>query len=83
MLVNDTAEAARGRLEVCWESEGESLGQSEVPYSVPAFGQTTCQVELTTPQAPGKYLLKATAFWDDKPFSPTVSRRKVSIASTP
>jgi len=81
MLVNDMHEAAQGRLDLLWESEGKLLGRTEIPYSVPPVGQVTYQLQLATPRSPGEYLLKARAFWDGKPFSPTVSRRKVSVGT--
>jgi len=79
MLVNDTHEAARGRLELAWELDGKTVDETEIPYTVPACGQQTCQVSLATPRRPGDYVLKARAFWDAKPWSPTVSRRNVSV----
>lgn len=79
MLVNDTHEAARGRLELLWELDGTAVARAEIPYAVPAGGQQTCQLALATPRHPGKYELKARAFWEGKPWSPTVSRRRVSV----
>ena len=81
MLVNDTYTKARGRLELLWESEGQSVERTERPFAVAAVGQTTCKLELATPQQPGYYILKARAFWEGKPFSPTVSRRKVVVGT--
>jgi len=82
MLVNDTYEAAQGRLELLWESEeGQMLERTETPYSVAAIDQKTYQLGLDAPRLPGKYLLKARAFWEGKPFSPTVSCRKVSVGT--
>jgi hypothetical protein len=82
MLVNDTGEAARGRLELLWESGGKAIEQAETRYAVPAFGQQTCRLTLATPRRPGKYVFAARAFWEGKPWSPTVSRRKVSVMAT-
>jgi len=79
MLVNDTHETARGRLELLWESDGKAVDQTETPYVVTACGQQTCQLALATPQRPGRYVLKARASWEGKLWSPTVSRRKVSV----
>ena len=79
ILVNDTHEEAQGRLELLWESEGKVTERTETPYSVPAAGQMTYQLQLATPRSPGKYVLKARGFWQRKLWSPTVSRRKVSV----
>ncbi len=79
MLVNDTHEAGRGRLELLWESDGQAVERAETSYDVSAAGQQICQLTLTTPRRAGKYILKARAFWEGKPWSPTVSRRKVSV----
>ena len=79
MLVNDTRETARGRLELLWESDGKTVERAETPYDVPAFGRQTCHAELAAPRRGGEYELKARAFWEGKPWSPTVSRRKVSV----
>lgn len=79
MLVNDTHEAARGRLELSWELDGKVVKQAVTPYTVPAAGQQTCQLDLATPQRGGEYMLKARAFWEGKPWSPIASRRNVSV----
>ena len=34
---------------------------------------------LATPAAPGRYVLTAKAYWEGKPWSPTVSRRNVAV----
>ena len=80
IMVNDTQEAAQGRLELFWESPDKPLGRTELIYAIPAEGRTTCKLELATPQSPGNYVLKARAFWEGRPWSPTVSRRNVSVA---
>jgi len=79
MLVNDTYHRAQGRLELLWESDGNPLERTEIPYAVPAAGQTAYHLDLATPHHAGKHLLKARTSWDGKPWSPTVSRRKVSV----
>lgn len=84
MLVNDAYEPAQGRLELLWESDqGEVLQRTEIPYGIDAVGQKTYELELAAPQLPGKHVLMARAFWGGKPFSPTVSRRKVSVDPAP
>ena len=83
MLVNDACEPAQ-RLELLWESDqGEVLQRTEIPYGIDAVGQKTYELELAAPQLPGKHVLMARAFWGGKPFSPTVSRRKVSVDPAP
>ena len=81
MMVNDTYEPAKGRLELSWEPEGggQAVGQTQVAFEIPALGQAAYELALATPSRPGKYLLNARAFWDGKPWSPTTARRKVTV----
>jgi hypothetical protein len=76
MLVNDTDQPVRGRLELAWEPAGP---KTQRELNIPAFGQMTCDVPLTAPAQSGKHVLVARAFCDGKPWSPTLSRRKVTI----
>ncbi len=80
-LINDTYESAKGRLELTWEPEGggPAAGRTEITFAVPALGQSIYELPLATPTREGKYLLKANAFWEGKPWSPTVARRKVLV----
>jgi beta-galactosidase len=82
MMVNDTYEPAKGKLELAWEEGGGGKaegGRKAWQFELPALGQASYDLPLTTPDKPGKYVLKARAFWDGKPFSPTLSRRKVTV----
>jgi hypothetical protein len=83
ILVNDTHETARGRLTLAWEPEqgGQPAGQVETTFEVAPVGETSRELELPSPPQPGKYLLTARAFWDGKPWSPTLARRKVHVAA--
>jgi hypothetical protein len=81
IMVNDTPETARGRLDLVWESVSSShvAGRAQQAFDIPALGQATYDIELTTPIEAGPYQLKAQAFWDGKSWSPTVARRKVTV----
>jgi len=81
MLVNDTHEPAMGRLVLAWEPQqgGPPVVQAEKPYQVAPVGQASAELELDAPPGKGSYLLTAKAFWDANPWSPTVSRRKVTV----
>jgi len=85
MMVNDAGEPAKGRLELLWEPEsgGPAVARTERPFEVPAIGQASYEVPLATPTQEGRYLLKVSAFWDGKPWSPTMARRKVSVTPGP
>jgi len=80
MMVNDYARAAKGRLAL---SLGDTA-KAETSFAIPANGQETYVLRLRAPDAPGKYLLKATAQPEgpDAP-GPTVSRRHVAIVAKP
>jgi beta-galactosidase len=84
ILVNDAYEPAKGRLELGWEPEGggQAAGRKEIAFEVPALGRSTYEIALPTPTGEGKYVLSARAFWDGKPWSPTVARRKVAVKRT-
>ena len=85
MLVNDTYEPARGKLELVWQTpngDGASA-KSQRDFEVPAVGQASYDVALAAPAEPGKYVLAAKAYWDGKSWSPTVSRRKVAVIARP
>jgi len=79
-LVNDTHETATGRLSLTWEPNqvGPPV-QAETRFTVAPAGTAVCALELPAPATPGRHLLVARAFWDGKPWSPTISRRKVRI----
>ncbi len=79
-LVNDTHETATGRLSLSWQLDpGGSPVQAETRFTVAPVGTADCALELPAPSRAGHYLLVARAFWDGKPWSPTISRRKVLI----
>ena len=82
-LVNDTQETATGRLSLAWQLEqGGLLVQAETGFTVSPVGTAVRVLELAAPSTPGEYMLVARAFWDGKPWSPTISRRKVRIEAT-
>lgn len=79
MMVNDTYEAAAGKLALTLEREGgEQLARREVPFAVPGLGQQTYAIEFHVPPAAGPSMLKAAAYAAGQP-EPTISRRKVTI----
>jgi hypothetical protein len=90
MMINDTYERAKGKLQLSWEV-GDGAAQSEPlqtrghkaetwqAFDIPALGQASYMVDVDTPDEPGKYVLKARAYWDGKPWSPTVCRRKITV----
>lgn len=82
MLVNDTYQRVRGRLELGWQADGgKAAGPSAAQaYEIPALGQMTYDVTLAAPPAAGRYLLALKAHADGQPWSPTVSRRKVTVS---
>jgi len=81
VLVNDTYEKASGTLELTWlDSAGKSAGpQAQMPFAVDPLGQALLDVELAAPAKPGEYVLTCKAFWDSKPWSPTIARRMVRV----
>ncbi len=81
MTVNDEYDAAKGRLVLTFApvSGGGEGARSEIPLEIPATGQMTYDSILDIPTIPGEYLISATAYWPGRPWSPTVSRRKVSV----
>ena len=79
-LINDTHQTAAGRLTLAWEP-GQN-GAAETRFTVPPGGTAVCDLELPAPAGPGEHVLTARAFWDDKPWSPVLSRRKVTIKAT-
>jgi len=83
LMVNDTDEPMKGKLELVWEPErgGAAVGRTQTPFAISALGQAAFEVVLAAPKAEGKYLLRASASCDGKSWSPTVSRRKVRIVS--
>jgi beta-galactosidase/beta-glucuronidase len=89
MLINDEAEPVSGTLSLVFEpapggptmpattpAAAQPMVRAEVPFALPAYGQQTYPIELQAPDAPGSYVLKATA---RQPGEPTVSRRKVEV----
>lgn len=79
-LENDTQEAASGRLTLTWEpGQGGPSGSAEARFEVAPVGKATLDLGLASPLRPGPHGLVARAFWDGKPWSPSVSRRQVRI----
>ena len=81
MTVNDEYDAAKGRLVLTLTpaNGGAELVRSETPLEIPPLGQMTYDFILEVPATNGEYLLSAKAYWPSKKWSPTESRRKVSI----
>jgi hypothetical protein len=81
ILTNDTYEAAQGKVELAWQTEAGDrvLAGGQRAFDVAASGQTNCDIALTTPSAPGKYVLVAKAVWPGKAWCPVVSRRKIAV----
>jgi hypothetical protein len=84
MTVNDEYDAAKGRLVFALTpvEGGTEVARQETPLEIPALGQMTYDFMLEVPATPGEYLLSAKAYWPSKKWSPTVSRRKVSIIAS-
>ena len=81
VLTNDTDEALTGKLTLALEprtGEGKPV-QSDTAFSVPGLGQQKYDVELAIPASEGASELKASATCG-KPWCPTVSRRRVTVA---
>ena len=64
------AEPARG---------GGAVSQTEQSFEVPAVGRAVCDLELAAPPREGQYVLIARASCDGQRWSPTLSRRQVTI----
>jgi hypothetical protein len=80
MMINDTYETLGGKLVLTLEPAkgGEPAARTETAFEIPALGQMTYNVALEVPQTKGEFVLKASASCG-KPFSPTLSRRRVLI----
>jgi hypothetical protein len=80
-LVNDTHEPARGWLTLAWlrESGGTVGAQAKQPFEVAPVGRSCCEIELAAPAGEGRYVLTGKASWAGKSFSPTLSRRQVTV----
>jgi hypothetical protein len=83
MTVNDEYEPVRGSLVFALTSAdgGAEAVRHEVPLEIPPLGQMTYDFMLDVPARTGPYLLSAKAYWPARKWSPTVSRRKVSIVT--
>ena len=81
MTVNDEYTAAKGKLVLAFSPAegGEEVVRGEAPLEILPLGQMTYDFVLEAPKTPGEYVLSAKAYWPARPWSPTVSRRKVSI----
>jgi len=84
-IINDRDEPVRGRLELSWQSSnGDPAAAAaqrsrDMEFAVPALGKTVVNPTLATPAAPGRYTLTVKASCQGKPWSPTVSRRNVTV----
>jgi hypothetical protein len=83
MMVNDTQKRVIGKLTLTLEPAvaGEQGARNETGFDMPALGQANYDLGLAIPEAQGEFFLKAAAD-SGGPGSPTVSRRKVTIAAT-
>lgn len=81
MTVNDEYDAAKGKLVLAFApaSGGDDVVRGEIPFEIPPLGAMTYDFVLEAPATPGEYLLSAKAYWPARPWSPTVSRRKVTV----
>lgn len=81
VLVNDTQEKASGTVELAWvDSAGKPAGpRAERPFTIDPVGQASLEVEHAPPTTGGDYVLTCKAFWEGKPWSPTIARRKVRV----
>ena len=81
MLVNDTDQPARGRLELAWQTGAQPAPgpAAGVAFELSALGQMTYDLTLAAPKKAGEYVLVAKAHCEGRPWSPTLSRRKVSV----
>jgi len=81
MTVNDEYDAVKGNLVLALTPAegGTEVARLESPLRIPALGQMTYDFVFEVPQTEGDYLLSASANWPSKKWSPTVSRRKVTI----
>ena len=59
------------------------FAEAEQDFTVDALGQSSQDITLATPAEPGKYVLKLRAFWDGKPWSPTLSPVQRSPCKAP
>jgi hypothetical protein len=81
-LVNDTQTPLRGRLTLAWQTArgGKIVSETEQAFAVPAAGRSNCEIKLAAPTGPGQYQLTAKASCDGQGWSPTLSRRQVTIS---
>jgi hypothetical protein len=89
MMVNDEYETARGRLTLAFSpaNGGPANSGVETEFEIPPLGQMTYVLNLPAPATPDSYVLCATASvlsasasWPGKSWSPTISRRNVTVA---
>jgi hypothetical protein len=83
MMINDEYQEVKGNLALSMEGEdGKEVLCRELPFSIPGLGQQTYTFDIEIPDAPGKFLLKATAsHTGPQGADRTISRRKLSIAA--
>jgi len=80
LLVNDTHTSVCGRLELGWQSGGRGACVNvSQPFAIPALGKMTYDLTLAAPATAGRYVLMAAAHCEGQPWSPTLSRRHVSV----
>lgn len=83
MMINDEYREAKGDLRLSLQGEdGKAILRRDLSFAIPELGQQTYKFDVVIPDAPGKCLLRATAYrTGEERQGPTVSRRKVSILS--
>jgi beta-galactosidase len=83
MMVNDEYETARGHLTLAFATAtaGSEVVRAGIEFEIPPLGQMTYVFRLQIPAKPDAYVLSATATWPNRPWSPVVSRRNVTVVS--
>jgi hypothetical protein len=83
-VINDTDEPCKGRLNLDWQSQDDNQADhASWSIEVPALGKAVYDESFAAPMIPGQYTLVARAYWEGKSWSPTISRRNVTISGPP
>ena len=92
VLTNDTDQRLTGNLHLTFlpvsasskgmqpqpDTSGTNNAGSDTAVDVPALGQSSYDLQLSVPQAPGEYELSATAKCEES-WCPVLSRRRVTV----